>query len=182
MRKIILYIAVSLNGKIARPNGSVDWLESMPNPEKTDYGYAEFLKSIDTTIQGHKTYKQLIRWGIPFPYTGKTNYVLTRNPDLQDNENVKFVKSNHPEFFKDLKNQEGKGIWLIGGGQINTLFLKEDLIDELRIFLMPIVIPGGIEIFDLLPRDKLLNLIETKSFSSGVVELKYTLKKHSLKV
>ena len=59
-RKLILYIASSLNGKIADAEGRVDWLESMPNPDKLDYGYAEFYDSIDTTIQGNATYKQVM--------------------------------------------------------------------------------------------------------------------------
>lgn len=86
MRKIKLYIATTLNGKIARSDGSVDWLESIPNPEKIDYGYSEFYNSVDTTIQGNNTYKQIISWGINFPYTGKKNYIFTKNKDVKNNK------------------------------------------------------------------------------------------------
>lgn len=78
MRKIILYIATSVNGYIAKSDGSVDWLESIPNPNKDDYGCPKFYSSIDTTILGYNTYKQIINWDIEFPYKEKTNYVLTR--------------------------------------------------------------------------------------------------------
>jgi len=78
VRKIKLYIATSLNGKIASSDGNVDWLESIPNPEKTDYGYKAFYDSIDTTIQGYNTYNQILNWDIDFPYKGKKNYVLTK--------------------------------------------------------------------------------------------------------
>lgn len=173
MRKIKLYIAISLDGKIAKPDGSVDWLESVPNPDKVDYGYFEFYKSIETTIQGYNTYDQIIGWGIEFPYTGKKNYVLTRKQDLRNTENVEFISEDHTKFIKQLKKQKGKDIWLIGGGQINTLLFNEDLIDEIQVFVMPIVIPGGIGLFESLPKEKVLKLMETKSYSNGVVEIKY---------
>ena len=81
MAKIKLYIAQSLNGKIAQKDGSVDWLNAVPNPEKTDYGFSGFLDSAGVTIQGYKTYKQLIDWEIEFPYKGKTSSDSHRDPD-----------------------------------------------------------------------------------------------------
>lgn len=176
MKQIKLYIAASLNGKIARPDGSVDWLEKLPNPDNTDHGFSAFYDSIDTTIQGGKTYRQIIGWDIEFPYIGKTNYVITRNQDLENNGHVEFVTEKPVEFFQNLKKQEGKDIWLIGGGQINTLFLNAGLIDEIRIFIMPIILPDGIELFEILPNKKLLVLKETKEYTSGAVELVYKLK------
>lgn len=173
MRKIKLYIAVSLNGKIARPNGGVDWLENIPNPEKTDYGYAEFLNSVDTTIQGFNTYKQVIGWGIEFPYKGKRNYVITRKRNVVNTDYVDFITENHAEFIKRLKEEKGRDIWLIGGSQVNTLVLDAGLLDEIIVFTMPIIITGGIELFDAFPKETELELIGTKSYSSGVVELKY---------
>ena len=103
MRKIKLYIAISLNGKIANEDGGVDWLESIPNPEKIDYEYAKFYESIDTTIQGYKTYDQIIGWGIDFPYADKTNYVLTRKQKLLNTKYVEFVSENHIDFINKLK-------------------------------------------------------------------------------
>jgi dihydrofolate reductase len=77
MRKIKLYIAMSLNGKITKTDGRVTWLETLPNADKMDYGYADFYESVDTTIQGFNTYKQVLDWGIDFPYADKKNYVIT---------------------------------------------------------------------------------------------------------
>lgn len=176
MRKIKLYIAVSLNGKIAQSDGSVDWLESIPNPEKADYGYAEFYESIDTTIQGYNTYDQIIGWGIDFPYANKKNYVFTRKQNLKPTKYVEFVSENHIDFTKQLKEQKGLDIWLIGGGRINTMLLNEGLIDEIQIFVMPIVLSGGIELFETLPQETQLELIETKSYSTGAIEIKYKIK------
>ena len=175
MRKLKLYIAASLNGKIATTKGEVDWLDTIPNPEGSDYGYSKFYDSIDTTIQGYKTYKQLVNWDIEFPYKEKTNYVFTRKQGLVDNEYVSFVSGNHIDFVKNLKKEEGKDIWLIGGGQVNTMLFNAGLIDEVRLFIMPLVLSGGIELFEPIPVQKQMELIRTKSYSSGVVELIYQL-------
>jgi dihydrofolate reductase len=175
MRKIKLYIAISLNGKIASTDASVDWLESIPNPEKTDYGYAAFYDSIDTTIQGYNTYNQIINWDIDFPYKEKKNYVLTKKKQIENTEFVEFITENHVGFIKDLKEQSGGDIWLIGGSQANTLILNAWLLDEILNFVMPIILSGGIDLFDAFPIQTHLKLLETKSYSSGVVEMKYGL-------
>ena len=172
MRKIKLYIATSLNGKIAKLDGSVEWLESIPNPEKTDHGYTDFLQAIDTTIMGRKTYDQLLSWG-PFPYPDKTNFVFTNNSKLENSDDVEFVSAEHVEFAKALKNQPGKDIWLVGGGTLNTTFLNANLIDEIQLFVMPIIIPQGIELFCNIPQETRLELVESKTYSTGAVELKY---------
>lgn len=175
MSKIKLYIAASLNGKIAKSDGSVDWLNSIPNPDKSDFGFADFYNTVGITIQGYKTYKQIIDWGIEFPYKGKTNYVLTRNQNLRNTEDVKFVAEKHIGFIKELKEKEGEDIWLIGGGQINTMLLNEKLIDEIYVFIMPIVLSEGIEIFESIPNETKLKLYDSKTYSNGAVELRYTL-------
>jgi len=164
---------MSLNGKIAKTDGSVEWLDSIPNPDKLDYGYSDFYESVDATIQGYSTYKQIIDWGIPFPYKGKENYVFTRNASLKNTDDVSFVSEKHIDFVRNLKTKKGKDIWLIGGGQVNTLMFNAGLIDELRVFVIPIVIPDGIELFEAVPKETRLKLLETKSYSTGVVELNY---------
>ena len=173
MRKIKSYIAVSLNSKIAKPDGSVDWLESIPNPDKTDHGYIEFYKTIDTTLQGYSTYNQLMGWGIDFPYTGKKNYVITRKQGLSDTQNVDFISKNHLDFISQLKNEAGKDIWVIGGGQINKMLLDANLLDEIQVFVMPIILAEGIELFADMPKETSLTLIETRSYSTGAVEINY---------
>ncbi|MDX1333374.1 MAG: dihydrofolate reductase family protein, partial [Robiginitalea sp.] len=167
MRKIRLYIAMSLNGKIARADGSVDWLDAIPNPDKTDYGYQAFYREIDTTIQGYSTYQQLLSWGIPFPYPDKKNYVLTRKKNLKNTKDVVFVREEPLLFLRALKQQEGKDIWLIGGGEINTLLLNAGLIDELELFVMPIILPDGIGLFGGIPEETGLRHLKTQSFASG---------------
>lgn len=173
MRKIILYIAASLNGKIARQDGSVQWLEELPVPEGEDYGYHDFYASVDTTLQGYATYAQIIGWGIDFPYADKKNYVITRRQGLEASEHVEFISDNHADFIRDLKQQPGKDIWLVGGGQINTLLLEAGLIDELWLHTMPIILPDGIEIFAGMLPQTILTLISSKPYASGAVEMRY---------
>jgi dihydrofolate reductase len=173
MRKIKLYIAASLNGKIAEKDGSVDWLYVKENDDEVDFGYEKFYESIDTTVQGSKTYKKVESWGIDFPYPDKKNYVITRDKNLRSNKNVEFISENHIDFIRSLKNKKGKSIWLIGGGQINTLLLNEGLIDELNLFCMPIILTDGIDLFEGLPKRTDLKLIESKTHDTGAIEMKY---------
>ena len=174
MRKIILYAAISLDSKIAKSDGSIDWLHKIPNPSNSDYGYAEFLESIDTTLMGNKTYQQIRGFGIDFPYKGKKNFVLTRNTASKEDENVNFISENIGDFIRDLKLANGKNIWLIGGAQINTLLLQEGLIDEIRVFVMPVILGGGIPLFQDGCVEASLELIKSENFDSGVVGLTYT--------
>ena len=177
MRKTKLYIAISLNGKIAKLDGSVDWLESIPNPDKIDHGYSDFYKSIDTTVQGNNTYKQILSWEIDFPYPDKKNYVFTNNKESVNTKFVDFVSENHIDFIKQLKKEKGKDIWIVGGGKLNTIFLNENLIDEIHVFVMPIVLNDGIELFESIPKETKLKLIESKPYITGVVEIKYKVDK-----
>lgn len=170
---------MSLNGKIARPDGSVDWLEQIPNPDKTDYGYEAFLGEIDTTLQGFNTYQQLLSWGIPFPYSGKKNYVLTRKTNLEDTGEVEFIREEPIKFLRQLKEKEGKDIWLIGGGEINTLLLNAGLVDEMQIFVMPVILAEGIDLFGGVPEETSLRLLSSNSFSSGAVQLTYKIENTS---
>ena len=173
MKKIILYIATSLNGYIAKANGSVDWLEDIPNPHNENYGYNDLLDSIDTTIQGNNTYQQIISWGIEFPYKNTVNYVLTNNRNLTDNQHVNFIKEKHIEFIKNLKLKTGKDIWLIGGGKVNSLLLNNGLIDEIHQFIMPIVIEDSIKLFDSVKEDLSLKIVDTIVYKSGVIRYRY---------
>ncbi len=177
MKKIKLYIATSLNGYIAKPDHSVDWLHEIPVPEGEDYGYVEFYDSCSVTLQGNNTYKFILNSGHDFPYTTTKNYVFTRNEKLESNQDVTFVSDNHIEVVKTLKQEEGKDIWLIGGAQINGLLFDHGLVDEIWIHIMPIVLENGIKLTESLSNDVSLDLMSSKSYSSGVVEMKYKVRK-----
>jgi len=173
MAKIIENTAKSLNGKIAKSDGSVDWLDTLPNPDQLDYGYHKFYNSIGTTIMGYKTYAQVKGWDIAWPYPGKKNYVLSRKKDLTDTEDVTFITNDHISFLKDLKETTAKDIWLIGGGQVNTLILNSGLLDELIVHTMPIILTSGIELFEESPAQSMLHLTIHKVYPTGVIEARY---------
>jgi len=174
MRKITLYSAMSLDGYVARPDGNIDWLTGFPNPLNLDFGYAEFLAGIDTTLMGNKTYTQVLGFDMPFPYQDKKNFVFTRTAGHPTAEFVEFVSGDIAGFVRDLKQQTGGDIWLIGGGQINGVMVEAELVDELIIHLIPVVLGSGIPLFD--PRaslEKLFSLQESKPWYNGILELRY---------
>lgn len=172
MRNIISYIAISLDGFVAKSDGSVDWLDKVPNPDQSDYGYFDFYNGIDVTIMGNATYRQVLDFDVPFPYKGKENYVFTRNRELIEDENVKFVSTDFGTFIEDLKRDNGKDIWLVGGGQMNSMFLENGWLDELRTYVMPVALGEGIPLFSK-QIERQFRLESSRAFSSGVVELIY---------
>jgi len=176
MRKIILYIASSLDGKIADKNGEVGWLDEIPNPDKSDYGYQEFYDSIDTTLMGNKTWQQVKGFGIGNPYKGKKNYVFTRKKSGTKDNEVEYVNENIIPFIKQLKTQQGKNIWCVGGSEFIAHMLNNNLIDEIRLFLMPVVLGEGIDLTGKLGQIIKLEMCETHTYHSGVVELRYKVK------
>lgn len=176
MRKIILYIAQSLDGYIADIDGQVGWLEEIPNPDQSDYGYQQFYDSIDTTIMGFKTYEQVKSFDLEFPYAGKKNYVLTRKTNTEPDKLVDFVSSDLVDFFNKLKQSPGKNIWLIGGSGVNTFFLNNGLIDEMMVYTMPILIGDGIPLFKTSSLRVKLGLVESSAFNSGVIFHHYSVK------
>ncbi|MEQ8713706.1 MAG: dihydrofolate reductase family protein [Cyclobacteriaceae bacterium] len=173
MRKLLLYIATSLDGYIAATDGSVDWLETVPNPDQSDYGYAQFYESISTTLMGNATYQQVLGFG-DFPYQGKENYVFSRQSH-PSTEHVQFVNQDPAVFVSGLKDQQGGDIWLVGGGQLNTLMLDAGLIDEILLFQMPIVLGAGIALFPGARMTAPLELLTSTSYASGVSLLHYAL-------
>lgn len=171
-RKVILYTAASLDGKIARLNGAVDWLDALPNPSGTDHRYSDLTKRIDTTLMGFKTFEVVLGLKEGFPYGAFENFVFTRQ-DRPESPFVKFVNSDPAQFVRDLKVKEGKDIWLIGGGEMNALLLKEDLIDEIQLALIPIVLGPGIPLFPDSTPETSLHLVSSEAFDTGVVLCTY---------
>lgn len=174
MRKLICYIAATADGFIARPDGNIDWLTSLPDPVDDDYGYAEFLSGIDTTLMGNATYKEVLGFGEPFPYPDLKNYVFTRESNAPATEFVEFVSDDIAAFVRDLKQQSGKDIWLIGGGKINAVMLEAGLIDELILSVVPQVLGRGIPLFEGANAEAKLKLVSHKAFANGIVQAKYT--------
>lgn len=168
MRKVVLFIATSIDGFIAGEDGSTDWLYT-----DGDFGYREFYNSIDTTIMGYNTY-YFIKQFPEFPYPDKKNYVFSRRERASDENPIEFIYGNITEFIKKLKKEEGKNIWLVGGSQINSLLHNANLIDQMIISVHPIALGKGIKLF----RDKSLKrqhfkLINHQVYDRGLVQLTY---------
>lgn len=144
-RKVILYIAMSLDGYIARKNEDVSWLEGDGSDINADLGYNEFYDSVDTVIMGRKTYEQTLTFG-DYPYKGREGYVYT-SKDLADNEDVKFTNEDPEKLIQKLKKEGGKNIWLIGGANLVNDFVKKDLVDEYEIAIIPCILGEGISLF-----------------------------------
>ena len=173
-KNIILYIATSLDGFIAKKDGSIDWLSPYEKgPE--DYGYNEFYKKIGTVIMGNNTYKQVLTFG-EFPYRGKDCFVFSRNKDKDKDENVTFVNKSAIDLISQLDLRENKNIWLVGGASIVDEFLKSDLIDKFIISIIPILLGDGIPLFKGRSNETKLELIDVKTFDSGLVQLHYNTK------
>jgi dihydrofolate reductase len=177
-RKIIVYIAVSADYYIARPDGGIDWLDR-PHP-KGDYGMPAFFKSIDTILWGRKTYTQAMDMGLKLSVYGPgvKNYVFSRRPAAEPVQaSVEFVNEPIKQFAQRLRAQPGKDIWMMGGGEITAAFLDEGEIDEFSIHVIPVLIGEGIPL--IAPRHRNINLalLSTKKFSDGVVHLNYRVDK-----
>ncbi len=170
-KKVILYIATSIDGYIARENGSVDWLPQ----DAGDFGYSEFLQGIDTVLMGHTTYKQVLSFGVEYPYAGKRNYVFTHDKTLERDEHAEFVHSNVVPFVKALKVTGFKNIWLVGGAQLFAHLFAHGVVDELILFVIPLVLGKGIPLFQGSFPERQLELTHAHVHEGGVLELRYRL-------
>ena len=170
-RKVILYIATSLDGYIAKPNDDLSFL-SIVEQEGQDYGYADFVKTVDAVIIGRKTYDKVISMGFGFPHADKDAYIITRTP-RPNVGSVKFYTGKLKTLIDRLKSENGKNIFCDGGAEIVNELLKDNLIDEFIISVIPILVGNGIKLFkDGRPEQK-LELISAKHFDKGLTQLHY---------
>ncbi len=168
MRKVSLYIAASLDGSIARRDGSVDWL-----PTDQDYGYADFIGRTDTVILGRKTYeaaRQLMP-GNPFP--GKRTVVFSRTHTARRDKYAEFVGGDIVKFIRELREQPGQTIWLAGGANIVRTCLTTGVVDEIILSLPPLLLGDGVPLFLRRAVSTPLTLRNCHSFPGGLVQLAY---------
>ena len=166
MRKIILFIASSLDGYIAGANGDIGWLFS-----DADYNYSPFFDSIDTTLMGYRTFEKMLEFEGEFHYKGKKNYVFTHNASNKEHPYVQFVEGDPVAFTKDLQQKEGKDIFLVGGGQVNTLLLNAGLIDRVIISIHPSIVGKGIRLFAGEAAYTEFTTQKVQTFESGLIQI-----------
>ncbi len=172
MKKVILFIATSLDGFIAGENGNINWLF-----HDVDYNYTSFLKTIDTVIMGRKTY-EVAKGFEPLPYVGKKKIVFTNQKRIAEQE-TEFVQ-DPIKVVEKLKKEQGTNIWLVGGTEIITLLMNKNLIDECIISIHPILLGKGIPLFKDVKAN--LKFIKEETFESGLIQLSYEKKSTSYSV
>lgn len=177
MRKIKLYIAASIDGYIAGRDGELDWLSDYPITPELNYGYEDFFESIDTVIMGGRTYRDILNMDVVYPYKDKESYIITRNVINTPKEDIIYITNNIEDNISELKKREGKDIWLVGGGEIVSLFLSQDWIDEMIITYIPILLGEGIRLFPNKAKGSKWSLIQSQAFINGVVQIKYQVQK-----
>ncbi|OAD91506.1 dihydrofolate reductase [Aequorivita soesokkakensis] len=177
MRKLSLFIATSLDGYIAKPDDDLSFL-SIVEKEGEDYGYAQFNKSIDTIIVGRKTYDYVLKEIGPSHYDNgeRDVYVITRT-EKPDTGKTIFYTESLSQLVKQLKVKDGKNIYCDGGAEVINELLRNDLIDELIISIIPILVGNGIRLFNDGRPEQELELVNSKAFDTGLVQLYYKRKK-----
>ena len=171
-RKIIVHIATSADGYIARPDGTLDWLTDRPAP-KGFYGLPKFTRTVDAKVVGRKTFDWSVKMGATFS-AKSVHYVFSRQPPPPSlPAGVHFVSQPIAAFAREIRARAGKHVWLMGGGEIIASFLDAGAIDEFVITVVPTFIGEGIPLIAPGHRDVPLRLRSTKRFSNGVVQLHY---------
>ena len=165
MRKVILGLGISIDGYIARLNGAVDFL-FMPK----DYSMGPFFATIDTAVMGRKTFDAAK--GASFGESIKT-YVFSRSRPSGEREGVTFVNESPESLVRELRKRTGKNIWMMGGGELGREFLKADLVDEIYLGIVPALLGEGIPLFPSGFPQRDFSLIENKSYSHGMIALRY---------
>ena len=181
MAKVILYIAASIDGYIAREDGAVDWLDVVAG-EGEDYGYGAFYETVDALIMGSNTYEEVLllspgEWS----YAGKLSYVLSRRDLTTDNAEIVITADSVEDVVAQLKGDGMETIWLLGGGALTASMLAQDLIDEMILSIIPLTLGTGLPLF---PRqgqgERKFELLETKGYGSGVVQVHYRRKQPTI--
>jgi dihydrofolate reductase len=165
-----LYIAASLDGFIATPDGGVSWLDAYNSPE---LGYDAFMKSIGTVVMGRATYDQAIGFEGPWPNAGKRTIVLTSKPIESPPPGVERWTGGAAALGEHLRTASKKDVWICGGAKTVRAFLDLDAIDRIELYVIPILLGDGLPLFERSTQQSSLKLQSTRSFDNGVVEIIY---------
>ena len=170
----IVYIATSTDGFIATKDGNIDWLMEVPNPDNSDYGFAEFMDSIDALVMGRKTYEKVLSFDCDWPYSKKV-FVLSnslKSVESSVDGKVEIIKGKLKEVIAKLNNAGYKKLYIDGGATIQS-FLREDLIDEMIITNVPVILGEGIPLFENNIHELNFKLDSSETFGNGMVKNHY---------
>jgi dihydrofolate reductase len=175
-RKLILYIAASADGYIAKPGDDLSFL-SLVAQEGEDYGYAAFIQGVDTVLLGRRTFDWIFKeLGGQVPHPELKTYVITHTPRPPIG-NTAFYADDLPVLVQRLKGEPGKAIFCDGGAALIDALLQEDLVDEMIVSLIPVLLGDGIRLFKDGRPEQLLEQVSAKAFPSGLVQLHYRRKR-----
>jgi len=183
--RVTIHMAASLDGFIARMDESVDWLETSDEFEGGDSMDSEtveaFLKAIDCYVMGSRTYETALRYdteGSGWPYGEKPTFVITRRELPRSRESVEFYSGDLLHLVNGILRPRFRSIWIAGGGAVSSDCLRLGLVDEICYSIMPILIGDGIPFFNRLDTDIPLHLAEVNAYRSGMVEMRYEIRRH----
>lgn len=173
MRKIALFIAMSLDGFIADSNGGVDWLHGQGHDSENVDVYSEFVKDIDTIFMGWNTFRQVVTELSPseWVYSDFTTYVFTHKK-RDSSEKIRFTAENPVDLAKRIQSEKGKDIWICGGADIVRQLVEADLIDRYYISIIPTILGSGIRLFENAGKEIKLKLLKTQAYN-GITDLVY---------
>jgi dihydrofolate reductase len=181
---VTIHMAASLDGFIARKDGSVDWLETSDEFDSgltIDPGFVEaFLKTIDCYVMGSRTYETALHFesrGLGWSYGDKPIFVLTTRDLPRTRNTVEFHSGDLAQFVNERLRPRFRTIWFVGGGVLCAECLRLGLADEVLYSILPILIGEGIPFFDKLDRDVALHLADVKAYKNGMVELRYDVRR-----
>lgn len=174
MKKVSLFIAMSLDGYIADSKGSVNWMSGHGNDDDNYDAYSEFVKDIDTVIMGWNTYHQIVTELSPdeWVYNDLATYVVTHNPKTSSDK-IRFTNESPVELVKKLREESGRGIWICGGADLIQQLVKGNVIECYYITVIPTILGSGIRLFENADHEIKLKLLKTQSYN-GMTDLIYT--------
>ena len=172
MGNVILYIAASLDGFIARSGGDIDWLVKYQGG-KEDYGYHDFYANVGASIMGSKTYEKSLTLDGGIDDKMPTYVVTHRRLSTRGHSHVSLHSGSLSDLLKLIRGRTDKDIWLVGGGQLAQTFLREGLLDEIILSTVPVILGEGLSLFGVTEKEIDLSLREARSFRSGIVQTRY---------
>lgn len=177
MRKVVLFIAVSLDGYLADPAGGVDWLQGHGPAEETRDTYADFIQGVDTVIMGWNTYHQIVTELSPeqWVYAGLHTYVVTHRT-LPSTAEICFTGEDPCALVDALRRQPGGDIWICGGAELVRQLMDGGYIDEYYLSVIPTILGGGIRLFGPTAAPLPLTLVQAET-NNGITELRYVPRK-----